>query len=238
MSKKSPTAWTAEHFIGGNPAIDLTNTVFTRHMPADDNDLLNSPQDVGNWFRFAGLATKAQANSISGILDPGFLESVQNLREASFSVFDALAAENPPASEALGLLFEQAAEGFAANRLRPRATYTTPEITRFDDPKGIAAFLAAISIEASIVLPRQRLHACPRCGWLFVDTSRGGRRRWCSMQTCGNREKATRHRVFRSNSPELAVTPNVRLRRSADVSMTTARTPSHGSGRIPAMGRT
>jgi predicted RNA-binding Zn ribbon-like protein len=195
MSKKTPTVWTAEHFIGGNPAIDLTNTVFTRHMPADDNDLLNSPQDVGNWLQFAGLATAAEANAISGILDPAFLESVQKLREASFLVFDALAGAKPPASDALGVLFAQAAEGFATHRLRPRATHTTPEIARYDDPKGIAAFLAAISVEASIVLPRQRLHACPRCGWLFVDTSRGGRRRWCSMQTCGNREKASRHRV-------------------------------------------
>ena len=31
------------------------------------------------------------------------------------------------------------------------------------------------------------------CGWLFVDRSRGGRRRWCSMADCGNRAKARRH---------------------------------------------
>lgn len=194
MQDKPSTVWTPEHFIGGNPAIDLTNTVFTRHMPADDNDLLNSPRDVGNWFHFAGLATEAQANVISGIDDPAFLENVQKLREASFSVFDALAAENPPASGSLGLLFDQAGEGFATHRLRLGATRATPEIAHFDDSTGITAFLAAISVEALIVLPRQKLRACPRCGWLFVDTSRGGRRRWCSMQTCGNREKASRHR--------------------------------------------
>ncbi|MCA9894213.1 MAG: CGNR zinc finger domain-containing protein [Anaerolineae bacterium] len=31
------------------------------------------------------------------------------------------------------------------------------------------------------------------CGWLFLDTSRSGKRRWCSMETCGNRAKAKRH---------------------------------------------
>lgn len=201
MQKKSDTVWTTEHFIGGNPAIDLTNTVFTRHMSADDNDLLNSPPDIGNWFQFAGLATKTQANAISGIAIPEFLENVRQLRETSFSVFDALARDNPPPPDALGLLFEQAAEGFLSRRFSLRATHSTPEIARFDDPKGIVAFLAAISVEASIVLPRQRLHACPRCGWLFVDTSRGGRRRWCSMQTCGNREKASRHRIASSQWP-------------------------------------
>jgi predicted RNA-binding Zn ribbon-like protein len=31
------------------------------------------------------------------------------------------------------------------------------------------------------------------CGWLFIDTSKAGRRRWCSMASCGNREKYRRH---------------------------------------------
>lgn len=31
------------------------------------------------------------------------------------------------------------------------------------------------------------------CGWLFLDTSRNRSRRWCSMETCGNRAKAMRH---------------------------------------------
>ena len=30
------------------------------------------------------------------------------------------------------------------------------------------------------------------CGWLYVDRSRNGLRRWCEMETCGNREKAKR----------------------------------------------
>jgi predicted RNA-binding Zn ribbon-like protein len=37
-----------------------------------------------------------------------------------------------------------------------------------------------------------RLHRCPGrdCGWIFLDIS--GRRRWCSMATCGSREKMRR----------------------------------------------
>jgi predicted RNA-binding Zn ribbon-like protein len=208
MPKVSPTVWTTEHFIGGHPAVDLTNTVFTRHMPAKENDLLNSPKDVGNWFHLAGLATKAQANAISAIPDPALLKNVRKVRETSFLVLDALAAEKPPVSKAMGFLFELAGEGFATHRLRPRAMQMVPEIARFDDPKGIITFLAAISVEASLVLPHRRLHACPRCGWLFVDTSRGGKRRWCSMQTYGNREKASRH--LRTNRPRVSVTLNVR----------------------------
>lgn len=194
MSNTLDTVWTPGHFIGGHPAIDLTNAVFTRHMPPGDNDLLNSSRDVGTWLHFAGLATKAQANTVSGIPAPAFVASVRELREASFSIFNALAAGKPPAAEPLGLVFGRAADGLLGGRLKPVETDGTPQIARFDDPIAIVAFLATISIEAYFVLPRKRLHACPRCGWLFIDISRGGKRRWCSMQTCGNREKTSRYK--------------------------------------------
>jgi predicted RNA-binding Zn ribbon-like protein len=38
-----------------------------------------------------------------------------------------------------------------------------------------------------------RLGECPSCGWLFLDTSKNRRRRWCSMATCGSRDKARRY---------------------------------------------
>lgn len=33
-----------------------------------------------------------------------------------------------------------------------------------------------------------------RCDWIFLDQSKNGRRRWCRMEACGNREKVRRHR--------------------------------------------
>ena len=41
----------------------------------------------------------------------------------------------------------------------------------------------------------RRCAAEPPCPRVFLDTSRSGRRRWCDMRSCGNRAKATRHRV-------------------------------------------
>jgi predicted RNA-binding Zn ribbon-like protein len=34
------------------------------------------------------------------------------------------------------------------------------------------------------------------CGWMYVDRSRNGFRRWCQMRTCGTREKTRRRRVL------------------------------------------
>jgi len=42
---------------------------------------------------------------------------------------------------------------------------------------------------------RLRICADETCRWVFYDASPTGRRRWCNMQTCGNRAKAARHRA-------------------------------------------
>lgn len=42
---------------------------------------------------------------------------------------------------------------------------------------------------------RLRVCADDACGWLFIDRSPAGRRRWCDMRTCGNRAKVARHRA-------------------------------------------
>ena len=63
-------------------------------------------------------------------------------------------------------------------------------------PEASLRRLVAASAAALLGDPREagRIKLCPGhdCGWLFLDETRGGRRRWCSMATCGNRAKARR----------------------------------------------
>ncbi len=40
----------------------------------------------------------------------------------------------------------------------------------------------------------------PLCSWVFLDTSRGYRRRWCSSADCGNRARVRRHAARTSTS--------------------------------------
>ncbi|MCV4932572.1 CGNR zinc finger domain-containing protein, partial [Escherichia coli] len=44
-----------------------------------------------------------------------------------------------------------------------------------------------------------RIRECPgrNCGWLFLDTSRNGQRRWCSEAECGTPARVARHRAAR-----------------------------------------
>jgi predicted RNA-binding Zn ribbon-like protein len=65
---------------------------------------------------------------------------------------------------------------------------------------SIPALLAPVIWSAANLLTSPRLprvHHCAneRCLWLFLDDSKSGTRRWCSMSACGNRAKAHRHYV-------------------------------------------
>ena len=48
--------------------------------------------------------------------------------------------------------------------------------------------------EHVLTLPTDRLRIChgPNCSWLFIDSSKAGRRRWCDMGVCGNDAKSRR----------------------------------------------
>jgi predicted RNA-binding Zn ribbon-like protein len=180
--------------VGGHPALDLANAVFDRQVPEPDNELFKTTRDVANWFRASGLADDREAAAIAEITDESFVERVHAAREASASTFGAIAARQSPAAEALSSLFSSATRGFEDGAVEVVGTRPVLRLARWRDPEAVTSVLAMLSIEAFFTLPRDRLRSCPRCGWLFLDTSRGGQRRWCSMRVCGNREKLSRHR--------------------------------------------
>jgi predicted RNA-binding Zn ribbon-like protein len=73
-------------------------------------------------------------------------------------------------------------------------------VRELDRPPECAALLAAIARDAVGLLTdpvaRAGLRQCEgdNCPIVYVDSSRGRRRRWCSSEVCGNRERVARHR--------------------------------------------
>nr|WP_062331774.1 CGNR zinc finger domain-containing protein [Herbidospora sakaeratensis] len=169
--------WEDAHFVGGHLVLDLTNTVFDRTLPAgEDVELLRTPSDVLSWCLSAGLFDEAP-DPVAGAL----VTETRTVREQAWAVFDTIARGGAAPAGPFGALLERAGKG-----LRASAGWAAPG--------AIPAALALQAVEAVFTLPPARIRACGRCGWLFLDSSRGGRRRWCSMSICGNREKARRHR--------------------------------------------
>lgn len=182
--------WQDAHFVGGHPVLDLTNTVFDRAHPAADNELLRTSSDVVTWCASAGLLDQVPAAAPAGDL----VAEVRTVREHAWAVFDAVARGETVPAQPFGALLERAGAGVRAGqvpRLDPAVGRVTADAAA---PGSIPAVLSLLAVHALLTLPPERIRACGRCGWLFLDSSRGGRRRWCSMSTCGNREKASRHR--------------------------------------------
>ena len=56
---------------------------------------------------------------------------------------------------------------------------------------------SALHLLSSPELARLRECAAERCGKLYLDHTKNASRRWCDMDTCGNRAKARRHQARR-----------------------------------------
>ena len=95
------------------------------------------------------------------------------------------------------------------NRVLGRSAGTR-RVERREDGTFVRAFVAVGDAFAGLLIPivesaadalilaeleRVRRCADPRCGRVFQDETKNGRRRWCDMATCGNRAKAARHRM-------------------------------------------
>ena len=183
--------WQDAHFVGGHPVLDLTNTVFDRAHPAPDNELLKTPSDVLTWCESVGLFESAPT---LGDEAGGLADEVRIVREHAWAVFDAVSRGQPVPTGSLGALLERSGAGVRAGHVRDIDGDLGHLAADWAAPGAIAAALSLLAVHAVFTLPAERVRGCGRCGWLFLDSSRGGRRRWCSMSTCGNREKASRHR--------------------------------------------
>jgi predicted RNA-binding Zn ribbon-like protein len=134
------------------------------------------------------------------------LARIRRVRAAMRELVDAVVEARPPAQRDLDEI----------NRaLRPHYTwYLVPahdgvSLDHKHEGDPIAGALArlseSIASEVSEGHPEQlRVCANEDCAWVFNDTSRTGRRKWCDMATCGNRAKVARHREKKRAEEDLA----------------------------------
>lgn len=192
----------AFHLIGGHVALDLVNTVDWRADPGRRAELLRGVPDLLAWARRARLATAADARALTAAAarDPRraarALRRARRLREVLARLYAAAIATARPPGRDVRLLNAFVGSALRYRRLECRGaacawSWAAGERDAFD------ALLWPVVLAGAELLAspdRERIRECAGhgCGWLFLDTSRNGRRRWCSMQSCGNRAKARR----------------------------------------------
>jgi predicted RNA-binding Zn ribbon-like protein len=202
-----PLKITAIRLVGGSAVLDYLNTCDGRRPGSglrEVVDKLSNLEDVVHWFRHAGLIDHQQHEHCLAVVRRSSWQTVtafQHLiewREALYRLFLPLA---------LGLDADQASldalnQALAATA-NQRLLVATPAgiVWRWREGEDLdamtAGFVGRLAAQASQLLTSgdlARLKACgtPDCDWLFLDTSKNGRRRWCQMAVCGAREKARR----------------------------------------------
>ncbi|HEY9498684.1 MAG TPA: CGNR zinc finger domain-containing protein [Terrimesophilobacter sp.] len=147
---------------------------------------LQSPTDLGNWLadRFAHLDTTIGERELADAL---------MLREAIARL--ALAARRParPATSDVDVV-----NLFAATPDLPPVLAGGSRQAGASRARAMQA-LSTIARDAVRTFgpdAEGRIRACSAddCAIVYLDTSRSGNRRWCSMQRCGNRAKVRAHR--------------------------------------------
>jgi predicted RNA-binding Zn ribbon-like protein len=172
-------------FHRGALALDLVGTVGRRASDAPE-ERLPDPAALATWLAEAGLADRTAPTDED-------LVRARTLREALHRVAAAV-LDGAPVRRA-----DLAALNRAAEALRAGAPQLTPALAaRWETDTPVTFALARVAADGIDLLAhrRDRLTRCelPGCGALLLSRSRGEGRRWCSMETCGNRAKVAAFR--------------------------------------------
>jgi predicted RNA-binding Zn ribbon-like protein len=190
-------------FVGGDPSLDLVNTVdWTEH--GLEAERLQDYSDLVRWGQAAGVLEEGQARRLrqSAEMNPrhalaGLREAyrVRNLLARLFRTVVTDAKDAAPWREFDRLLTRT----LRHLRLRPGSGGGAAASWQWHGDDRLDSVLWPVVRAAAALLASEeasRIHVCadPSCGWMFVDRSRNGLRRWCQMSSCGTMEKTRRRR--------------------------------------------
>jgi predicted RNA-binding Zn ribbon-like protein len=184
--------------VSGHPGLELCNT-FAGWNGEPTCDYLATYDHLATWAGHAGLLTAGRVSTLKAAAAARPLDAAAILDRAR-------AIRGRLYEVALGRADRRTFARFAEDARAASASVelvSEPSICwRLAEDAGLEApVLAAVWSAAQLLVSSAapRITACPGsgCGWLFLNAS--GRRRWCTMSTCGNRAKArrfaARHRV-------------------------------------------
>jgi predicted RNA-binding Zn ribbon-like protein len=176
--------------VGGHLALDFCNTA-GEHLAPHPDEMLVDWESFLRWTTQSGLIAPETYSEL--LRHPSPIDRVVQLREAIYRVGLAISRGLPIPRRDLLAIREQ------ANVPKPSVVISQDGLRWRPGPKQASEQLLAILAGEALSLfcsPRSsRIGICEGglCGWLFVDESRGKRRRWCDMKDCGNRAKARRY---------------------------------------------
>ena len=186
----------------GELSLDFANTL-DWHASDQPQENLNSYEDLINWGRAAGILQEEQAKQLAqvAVAHPSqagaTLERARELREAIYRIFVNYIEAAGPSQNDLEILNSYLKR--ALPHLRLLSDSEGFSLGWEENEQDLEQVLWPVVWSAVELLTSERVDRVGQCaddrgcGYLFYDTSRNRSRRWCSMESCGNRAKAMRH---------------------------------------------
>jgi predicted RNA-binding Zn ribbon-like protein len=177
----------------GHPALDLIATLGARR--AAPIERLAQPADLDRWLAEAGLLRGPHPRTATRPVTRAQLTAARELREAIYRALEAARESRLPPDGDRKLINRWARGATATPQLGPDLSCVIV------GPDAATAALSQIAREAVELLTGPqlaRVRTCDGCSLIFLDRSRPGRRRWCSMDRCGNKSKTARYRAKRA----------------------------------------
>ncbi|WP_433220741.1 CGNR zinc finger domain-containing protein [Microtetraspora malaysiensis] len=189
-----PAEELAFNFRSGRLCLAFVATVGERWR--GNYERLRRPSDLTRWCREAGLLDAPMT------ITSRELEEARDLREAIYRQAQAVISGRQAARGDEALINSAA----GAPPLVPVLRSGRVHLTLPSGGSGQAALSTlardAIDLFGSSAHERIRECASPECALLFVDTSRPGKRRWCSSTACGGKERAAAYRRRKRTEPD------------------------------------
>ncbi len=202
MSEKPPIPFL---FNGNQPALDLANTlILNKDGPFE---LLTGLAVFATWMGEAKQATPDQLERLCHWSEEAKLQFLAELKEYRQAIKSCVASIESSGS---------APETFltVTNRLLKRAEAVIQVekssgtrchrmwCVNWNDPNSVLGVVGEMGLKLVCDCDPKLIRKCEndKCVLVFLDTTKNHQRRWCSMEECGNRNKATLHRRRKKES--------------------------------------
>jgi predicted RNA-binding Zn ribbon-like protein len=183
--------------VGGALCLDFINTINSRRKP--EHDYLSHYADLVGWANKVGILSSAQGNQLQKRAKTNVqraetaIQTARTYRELLYRLFSNVVKGSEPDKKDMEVFVKAYGDAIRHGQfIREENSYTTA----WKVDEALDGMLWPIVHSAGELLLSDELSQvkeCPGCGWLFLDTSKNQSRRWCSMNTCGARDKMRRY---------------------------------------------
>lgn len=196
MTESTRTLETLE-LVGGTLCLDFVNTINSRRDT--EHDYLTTHADLVGWAFKVEILSPSQHSPLqrrskqNNQEAESALQKALALRDLLYRLFSRTAHDSEPMKKDTETFMALYGESISHGHLARKDDHYT---TIWNVTETLDALLwPVIHSAGELLLSHELRHVkeCPGCGWLFLDTSKNQSRRWCSMNTCGARDKMRRY---------------------------------------------